>query len=40
LLMQILAKVENRDMEEIRNNVERYIAEFADEYVKMNAPTH
>jgi hypothetical protein len=38
LLMQILAKVENRDMEEIRNNVERYIAEFADEYIKMNAP--
>jgi hypothetical protein len=40
LLMQILAKVENRDMEEIRINVERYIAEFADEYVKMNTPTH
>jgi hypothetical protein len=39
LLMQILAKVENRDMEEIRNNVERYIAEFADEYVRMNAKT-
>ena len=36
LLMQVLAKVENRDMEEIRANVERYIAQFADEFVKKN----
>ncbi|HEY2580585.1 MAG TPA: hypothetical protein VGI43_02190 [Mucilaginibacter sp.] len=36
LLMQVLAKVENRDMEEIRNNVDRYIAEFADEYIRKN----
>jgi hypothetical protein len=37
LLMQVLAKVENRDMEEIRANVERYIAQFADEFMKKNA---
>jgi len=37
LLMQILAKLENRDLEEIRGNVERYIAEFSDEYIKMNS---
>jgi len=37
LLMQILAKLENRDLEEIRGNVERYIAQFSDEYMKMNS---
>jgi len=37
LLMQVLAKLENRDMEEIRNNVERYIVEFADEYIRKNS---
>lgn len=37
LLMQVLAKVENRDLEEIRANVERYIAQFADEFMKKNA---
>ena len=37
LLMQILAKLENRDLEEIRGNVERYIAEFSGEYIKMNS---
>jgi uncharacterized protein YbcC (UPF0753/DUF2309 family) len=37
LLMQVLAKVENRDLEEIRNNVDRYIAQFTDEYMKKNA---
>jgi hypothetical protein len=37
LLMQVLAKVENRDMEEIRANVERYIDQFADEFMKKNA---
>ncbi len=37
LLMQILAKLENRDLEEIRNNVDKYIAQFQDEFVKMNA---
>ncbi|BAU52248.1 hypothetical protein [Mucilaginibacter gotjawali] len=37
LLMQVLAKVENRDLEEIRNNVERYIAQFTDEYLKKNS---
>jgi hypothetical protein len=36
LLMQILAKLENRDLEEIRNNVDRYIAEFSQEFIKMN----
>ena len=36
LLMQVLAKLENRDLEEIRNNVERYIAEFSDEFLKKN----
>jgi len=36
LLMQVLAKVEGRDLEEIRNNVERYIAQFSDEYIKKN----
>jgi hypothetical protein len=35
LLMQVLAKLENRDMEEIRTNVDRYIKQFADEYMKM-----
>ena len=37
LLMQVLAKVENRDLEEIRNNVDRYIAQFADEFMKKNS---
>ncbi|WP_295673304.1 hypothetical protein [uncultured Mucilaginibacter sp.] len=37
LLMQVLAKIENRDLEEIRNNVERYIAQFTDEYLKKNS---
>ena len=37
LLMQVLAKVENRDLEEIRNNVDRYLAEFADEFIKKNS---
>lgn len=36
LLMQILAKLEGRDLEEIRNNVERYIAEFSEEFIKNN----
>ncbi|CAN5387265.1 hypothetical protein BH09BAC6_BH09BAC6_20990 [soil metagenome] len=36
LLMQVLAKLEGRDLEEIRNNVDRYIAEFANEFVQMN----
>ena len=37
LLMQVLAKVDGRDLEEIRNNVDRYIAEFADEFIKKNS---
>jgi hypothetical protein len=37
LLMQVLAKLENRDLEEIRANVERYIAQFADEFMKKNS---
>jgi hypothetical protein len=37
LLMQVLAKVEGRDMEDIRNNVDRYIAQFADEFMKKNS---
>ena len=37
LLMQVLAKVEGRDLEEIRNNVDRYIAEFTQEYIKKNS---
>jgi hypothetical protein len=37
LLMQILAKLEGRDMEEIRDNVDRYIAQFTDEYMKKNS---
>lgn len=36
LLMQILAKLEGRDLEEIRDNVDRYIAQFTDEYMKKN----
>ena len=36
LLMQILAKLEDRDLEEIRNNVDRYIAQFSEEFVKNN----
>ena len=37
LLMQVLAKVEGRDLEEIRNNVDKYIAEFTQEFLKMNS---
>jgi hypothetical protein len=37
LLMQILAKLENRDLEEIRNNVDGYIAQFTAEFVKLNS---
>jgi hypothetical protein len=37
LLMQVLAKVEGRDLEEIRGNVEKYIAQFSDEFLKKNA---
>jgi hypothetical protein len=37
LLMQVLSKVESRDMEDIRVNVERYIAQFTDEYVKKSS---
>jgi len=37
LLMQILAKLENRDLEEIRNNVDRYISQFTEEYIKKNS---
>jgi len=36
LLMQILAKLEGRDLEEIRTNVERYIAQFSEEFIKEN----
>ncbi len=28
--MQVLAQVESRNLEEIRNNVEKYIAQFTD----------
>ncbi len=37
LLMQVLAKVEGRDLEEIRNNVDKYIAQFTEEYIKKNS---
>ncbi|MGZ3872810.1 MAG: hypothetical protein ACXVJD_07820 [Mucilaginibacter sp.] len=37
LLMQILAKLENRDLEEIRNNVDKYIAQFSEEFIQMNS---
>lgn len=37
LLMQVLAQVESRNLEEIRNNVEKYIAQFTDEFMKMNS---
>jgi len=37
LLMQVLAHLENRDLEEIRNNVDNYIARFTEEYLKKNA---
>ena len=37
LLMQILAKTENRDLEEIRTNVDRYIAQFTEEFKKANS---
>lgn len=36
LLMQVLAHLENRDLEEIRSNVDRYILQFTDEYMKKN----
>jgi len=38
LLMQVLAQVEGRDLEEIRTNVEKYIAQFSDEFIKANGP--
>ena len=37
LLMQVLAKTEHRDLEEIRTNVERYIADFTTEFMQKNA---
>jgi hypothetical protein len=37
LLMQVLAHVESRNLEEIRNNVEKYIAQFTDEFMKVNS---
>lgn len=37
LLMQILAKLENRDLEEIRANVDRYLEQFANEFIQKNA---
>jgi hypothetical protein len=37
LLMQILAKLENRDLEEIRTNVENYIADFSAEFLQKNS---
>jgi SRSO17 transposase len=37
LLMQILAKLEGRDLEEVRNNVEKYIAQFTDEFLKKSS---
>lgn len=37
LLMQILAKVDNRDLEDIRNNVDKYVAQFTEEYIKKNS---
>ena len=37
LLMQILAKVDGRDLEEIRVNVDKYIANFTNEFIKMNS---
>ena len=36
LLMQVLAKLENRDLEEIRANVDRYLEQFADEFIQKN----
>jgi hypothetical protein len=36
LLMQVLAHVESRDLEEIRNNVENYIIQFSEEFKKAN----
>jgi hypothetical protein len=37
LLMQSLSKLEGRDMEEIRVNVERYIVDFTAEYKRDNS---
>jgi hypothetical protein len=37
LLMQVLAKVEGRDLEEIRNNVDKYIAQFSQEFILKNS---
>jgi hypothetical protein len=37
LLMQTLATVENRDMEQIRGNVEKYIADFKQEFLNTNS---
>ena len=36
LLMQVLAKLDGRDLEEIRNNVEKYIEQFSQEFISMN----
>lgn len=36
LLMQILSKLENRNLEEIRNNVDKYLAEFSAEFINLN----
>jgi hypothetical protein len=36
LLMQVLAHVESRDLEEITNNVENYIIQFSEEFKKAN----
>jgi hypothetical protein len=37
LLMQVLAKLDGRDLEEIRGNVEKYIAQFSQEFIDMNS---
>jgi uncharacterized protein YbcC (UPF0753/DUF2309 family) len=37
LLMQILAKLENRDLEEVRDNVDKYIADFSAEFLQKNS---
>ena len=37
LLMQVLAHLESRDLEEIRNNVDKYITQFTDEYMKKDS---
>ncbi|MDP9078598.1 MAG: hypothetical protein M3O71_14295 [Bacteroidota bacterium] len=37
LLMQILAKLEGRDLEEIRDNVDKYLNQFSAEFIKANS---